>query len=168
MTTEGVQRDGEPARGQDSLRGQDTLRAADDDRQWVADRLRVALDQGRLRLAEYHDRLRIAYQARTYAELNALLDDLPPSTMTAVVPAPNQSPAPPAARVKASGTMPTAMVVLWTVWGGAVAINVVVWLLVMVGTGEAVYPWPMWVAGPSGAALLAVTWGVREIRRSRR
>jgi hypothetical protein len=171
MTAQGEERETQ------RTRDEDRLRAADEDRQWVADRLRIALDQGRLRLAEYDDRLRLAYAATTYAELNALLDDLPSpaaAAASAVTPAPQHSPEPAAspALSGASGKpykrMPTALMVLWTIWGGAVAINVVVWLLVMVGTGHAIYPWPMWVAGPSGAALLATTVGVQEIRRSKR
>jgi hypothetical protein len=49
-----------------------------------------------------------------------------------------------------------------------VGINIVAWLLVMAGNGHWVYPWPAWVAGPSGVALFTVTVGVQEIRRSRR
>ncbi|GAA5180611.1 DUF1707 domain-containing protein [Rugosimonospora acidiphila] len=167
MTAQGDERRDQRSRPEDGLR------AADEDRQWVADRLRLALDQGRLRLAEYDDRLRVAYAARTYAELNALLDDLPPPVApgaAAVVPAATPTSQPAAAPTPANQEwrMPTALMVLWTIWGGAVLINVVVWLLVMVGTGQAVYPWPMWVAGPSGAALLATTIGVREIHRHRR
>lgn len=175
MTAQGEERESH------RTRDEDRLRAADEDRQWVADRLRIALDQGRLRLAEYDERLRLAYAATTYAELNALLDDLPSpaaAAASAVTPAPQHSPAPSAVPTpspsptseqdKPFKRMPTALMVLWTIWGGAVAINLVVWLLVMVGTGHAIYPWPMWVAGPSGAALLAVTVGVQEIRRSKR
>ncbi|HEY2669332.1 MAG TPA: DUF1707 domain-containing protein [Rugosimonospora sp.] len=166
MTAQGDERESQ------RTRDEERLRAADDDRQWVADRLRIALDQGRLRLAEYDDRLRIAYAARTYAELNALLDDLPPPTApsaAAVMPAAAHVPeSPPAPAKPPYKRMPMALLVLWTIWGGAVAINVVVWLLVMVGTGHAIYPWPMWVAGPSGAALLATTVGVQEIRRNKR
>ncbi|GIH17946.1 DUF1707 SHOCT-like domain-containing protein [Rugosimonospora africana] len=171
MTAQGEERESH------RTRDEDRLRAADEDRQWVADRLRIALDQGRLRLAEYDDRLRLAYAATTYAELNALLDDLPSpaaAAASAVTPAPQHAPEPstpstsPGPSGKPYKRMPTALMVLWTIWGGVVAINLVVWLLVMVGTGEAIYPWPMWVAGPSGAALLAVTVGVQEIRRSKR
>ena len=64
--------------------------------------------------------------------------------------------------------LPTALIVLWIIWGGVVGINLVAWLLVMAGTGHWVYPWPAWVAGPSGVALLTVTLGVQEIRRNRR
>jgi hypothetical protein len=58
------------------------LRAADVDRQTVADRLRVALDEGRLDLAEFDARLQRAYAARTYTQLNQLLADLPPQPST--------------------------------------------------------------------------------------
>ena len=53
------------------------LRAGDADRERVAERLRTALDEGRLNLYEYDDRLREAYAAKTYGELDALLADLP-------------------------------------------------------------------------------------------
>jgi hypothetical protein len=46
----------------------------------------------------------------------------------------------------------TAMRVLATVWASAVAVNVVVWLLVSLGNGDAAYPWFVWFA-PSGAVL---------------
>ena len=51
------------------------LRAGDADRERVADRLRIALDEGRLNLYEYDERLRDAYAARTYAELDKLLGE---------------------------------------------------------------------------------------------
>src|SRR5258708_6758814 len=91
MTAHHAEQDGQQSTGDDRLR------AADDDRQWVAERLRAALDQGRLRLAEYDERLRLAYQAQTYAELNLLLDDLPPAIVggTVAVAQPHQQPAVP-------------------------------------------------------------------------
>jgi hypothetical protein len=144
-------------------RGDERLRAADDDRQWVADRLRSALDQGRLGLIEYDDRVRSAYQAQTYAELNALLDDLP-SMHPGTVATPHPAEAPVATPRAAGRPLPTALVVLWTIWGAVVGINLVVWLIVMVSTGEWLYPWPVWVAGPAGVALFAVTSGVQHLR----
>ena len=57
---------------------------------------------------------------------------------------------------------------LWTIWLTAVAINLIVWVLVSGTTGELIYPWPVWVAGPSGAALFAVSAGITAIRRGRR
>ena len=57
--------------------------------------------------------------------------------------------------------------VLWTIWLAAVSINIVVWALVSATTAHPMYPWPLWVAGPYGAALLAVSAGVTQVRRSR-
>jgi hypothetical protein len=170
MTAHHAEQDGQRSTGDDRLR------AADEDRQWVAERLRAALDQGRLRLAEYDDRLRLAYQAQTYAELNLLLDDLPPAIVGGTVAVTQQHPpqvpagsqAAPHEAADSGRGLPTALTVLWIIWCGVVGINIVAWLLVMVGQGGWVYPWPAWVAGPSGVALLTVTVGVQEIRRSRR
>ena len=66
------------------------LRAGDTDRERVAERLRLALDEGRLNLYEYDERLRDAYGAKTYSELDALLADLPnvtPPSQSQLVPA---------------------------------------------------------------------------------
>lgn len=63
---------------------QDHLRASDADRQRVADRLRQAMDEGRLTLLEYDERLRAAYAALTYGELAMVTNDLPASTPPAV------------------------------------------------------------------------------------
>ena len=41
------------------------------------------------------------------------------------------------------------------VWTSVVALNVVIWLLVSLGTRTVVYPWPLWVAGPWGIAIFA-------------
>ena len=59
------------------MEGRDGMRAADADRQLVADQLRVAVDEGRLDLHEYDERLQRAYASRTYGELDALVTDLP-------------------------------------------------------------------------------------------
>jgi hypothetical protein len=147
----------------------DSLRAADVDRQHVADQLYAALNEGRLDLGEYDERVRNAYAARTYADLDNLLTDLPPpAPQNNEVAVPQRKPPTPTAPTGSRPKrLPTALMVLWTVYGGIVAINVVVWFLVAITAGP-VYPWPIWVAGPPGAALLAVTVGVQAIRRSNR
>ena len=53
------------------------MRAADTDREQVAEQLRSAHSEGRLDLAEYDERVRRAWEARTYGELKALTADLP-------------------------------------------------------------------------------------------
>ncbi|MFH8337471.1 DUF1707 domain-containing protein [Streptomyces sp. AM6-12] len=52
-------------------------RAGDADRESVAERLRVAAGDGRIDLADLEERLDRAYSAKTYAELDVLVADLP-------------------------------------------------------------------------------------------
>ncbi len=48
---------------------QHKMRTSDRDRQQVVDRLRSALEDGRLTMEEYVDRMEVAYQAATYGDL---------------------------------------------------------------------------------------------------
>jgi hypothetical protein len=144
------------------------MRASDADRQEVVDRLRAALDEGRLKMEEYIDRMGLASEALTYGELVPLYADLPENTSVArldpaLAPAAQPQAPPPAAAARHG--LPTALKVLWTIWGAIVAVNVVIWALVSATTAHLIYPWPVWVAGPLGAILLAVTFGVTQIRR---
>jgi hypothetical protein len=141
------------------------LRVADRDRQAAAERLRLALGEGRLDLLEYDDRLAKAYAAVTYGDLEPLFTDLPPTSAMAepvVPPTPNPRPAP--RPVPSAARLPTALKVLWTIWVAVVAINLTVWVLVSVGNGEPDYFWPMWLLVP-GAALFAVSAGILGMRR---
>jgi hypothetical protein len=52
-------------------------RASDRDREQTAERLRHAAGEGRLFPEELEERLRAAFAARTYGELDALVEDLP-------------------------------------------------------------------------------------------
>ncbi|WP_347813947.1 DUF1707 domain-containing protein [Actinomadura sp. KC06] len=54
------------------------MRASDADRDEVADRLREALAEGRITPEEHAERIDVVYQAKTYAELEPVLSDLPP------------------------------------------------------------------------------------------
>jgi hypothetical protein len=137
----------------------ESLRAADADRQKVADQLKFALDEGRLSLHEYDDRVRLAYASTTYKELLQLVSDLPkPGLNAADVRARRQAQARREAR-----RLPVALIVLWTIWGSVAAINLVVYALVAMTAPEWVYPWPVWLLAP-GAALAVVTVGVQVIR----
>ena len=53
------------------------LRASDADREQIAERLRKAAAEGRLLAEELEQRIGAAFSARTYGELDALVDDLP-------------------------------------------------------------------------------------------
>ncbi len=145
------------------------MRASDSDRQQVVDRLRAAMEDGRLKMDEYMDRMGRAYEAVTYGDLASLHADLPATPAgkrAAAVPA--VVPQADLARHGVFAELPTALKVLWTIWLVPVAINIVVWALVSGTSGHLVYPWPLWVAGPSGAALFAVSAGVTAARRGRR
>jgi hypothetical protein len=54
-----------------------TLRASDADRERAVERLRQAATEGRLLTEEFEQRLEAALSARTYAQLDALVADLP-------------------------------------------------------------------------------------------
>src|SRR5262249_41568287 len=148
---------------------QQHMRASDADRQEVVDRLATALEEGRLKMEEYAERMGLAYEAVTYGDLAALSADLAeagPGTKREGAPAVAVPQA--AAPRGVVADLPAALKVLWTIWLAAVAINLIVWVLVSGAAGDLVYPWPVWVAGPAGAALLAVSAGVTAIRRGRR
>lgn len=139
------------------------MRASDVDRKAVADRLNAAHDAGMLTLSEFDTRVGAAWQATTRGDLAALTADLPEVSVQPVVPAtPPPAAARPAAPVARRGS-PTAMRVLYTIWGSILAVNVVVWLLVCVTSTELIYPWFAWLLVP-GAALGVISWSLRGHR----
>src|SRR5262249_49392676 len=127
-------------------------------------------DEGRLSLGEYDDRLKDTYSARTYGDLDQILKDLPGFHAVAdseLTPAEPMSP-PPAALQGGQKTRsnPQWLIGIWSAWLVAVSVNIVIWALVSISNGEAVYFWPMWVAGPWGAVLLASTLSTRAMNNS--
>ncbi|MFD0783397.1 DUF1707 domain-containing protein [Micromonospora azadirachtae] len=137
------------------------MRAADADRQVVAEQLRVALDEGRLDLHEYDERLRHAYAARTYGELDALLTDLP-----GVTPPGAAQLAVPEGQPVVAGALPVGrpatsrwLLRVWLPYLQVVPIVLAVWAITSVAAGDLLYFWPGWVAGPWGALLLVRTVG---------
>jgi hypothetical protein len=148
----------------------DHLRAADADRQAVADRLRVALDEGRLDFHEYDTRLRDAYAARTYGELSRLIADLPGTVAperSAVASFATADPAAPAAPTPPAGSAAPAgstrdvtlrwLLATWDDYFGAVSICVAIWLAIALAEDDTQGFWPIWVAGPWGAYLAFTT-----------
>jgi len=137
------------------------MRAADSDRQFVAEQLQQALNQGRLTLTEYDERLQQAYAARTYGELDGLLGDLPtvaPAAKSQVANAAPGSLAEPG-QIVGSGSgsgrrgAPGWLLAGWGGWLSTSLTCTVIWLL----TNPTGFPWPLWVAGPLGAVLLGRT-----------
>jgi hypothetical protein len=139
------------------------MRAADADRVAAAERIRTALNEGRLDLAEYDERVRRAYAAKTYAELDELLADLPVAVPGASVVAPAgagtslpiMEPAgAPMARPEATRRW------LMATWGHYLQVNALVigiWLAICLMSGGFHYFWPGWVALPWGVVLLVTT-----------
>ncbi|HEY6597315.1 MAG TPA: DUF1707 domain-containing protein [Asanoa sp.] len=138
----------------------DDMRAGDADREAVAERLRAALDEGRLDLHEYDERLQRAYGAKTFGDLHGLLDDLP-----GTVPPGRARLAPVTGATPATNPLPEvgpALTIRWLadVWDryfGVVAIVVAIWAVISLMSGDLIYFWPGWVAGPWGAVLLVQT-----------
>lgn len=133
------------------------MRAADADRERYAVRVRHALEDGRLTLDEMDQRLREVYAAKTFGDLDLLVADLPAtrpaehSELAPVAPATPSTSVPPS-RHEEAPKLPVWLSASWRLWLVVVAINLVIWFLVAVSTGDAPYFWPMWVAGPWAAA----------------
>lgn len=147
------------------------MRASDADRQQVIERLRTALDEGRLKMDEYLERMGQASEAVTYGDLAPLYADLPVTGSVVprepATPAPAAGPLPAVARRGFAG-LPAPLRVLWTIWAAAVSVNLVIWVLVSATTAQLIYPWPLWVACLWGAILLAVSVSVGHGRRDQR
>jgi hypothetical protein len=127
--------------------GREGMRAGDSDRKAVADQLKTALDEGRLDLSEYDERLQQTYAAKTFADLDGLLDDLP-----GTVP-PQQSQVQPATPAGAPAPAPAHSVAAqWARWtgpyGGAFLVCVLIWAVTSASAGHLVYFWPVWMLIP--------------------
>jgi hypothetical protein len=134
-----------------SRMAQEGMRAGDGDRQRVADRLREALDEGRLDLSEYDERVQQAYGAKTYGELEGLLADLPgtvPVEKARVEPyTAAASPDHPVKDRRSGPAFPGILAVF--------VVCTVVWAMSSLGSGEWHYFWPGWLLIPVVWALLA-------------
>ena len=124
------------------------MRAGDSDRQAVVDQLKKALDEGRLDLGEYDERLQRTYAAKTYQDLEGLLDDLPgtvPVQHSQVQPA-----SAPSSPVAAPAAQPvTEHIARWLgPYGGVFAVCVLIWVITSVSAGELTYFWPVWMLFP--------------------
>ncbi|MEU0549369.1 DUF1707 domain-containing protein [Micromonospora sp. NPDC005979] len=143
--------------------GRDGMRAADADREAVAERLRAALNEGRLDLHEYDERLQRAYAARTYAELDPLLSDLPPMSPPAqpALRAPSTVAQPSTGRLApfAPGDTSRWLGDVWFPYLKVLAIVVTIWGVTSLLSQELLYFWPAWVAGPWGVVLVLRTVG---------
>jgi hypothetical protein len=122
------------------------MRAADSDREAVADKLKLALEEGRLDLAEYDERVRRTYAAKTYGDLDGLLDDPRPAS-------PASTPA--GAAPQRPGSRGGQLVRAWLGgFGGIFLLCTVIWLVSSLGSGELQYFWPVWLLIPTAFGLI--------------
>jgi hypothetical protein len=128
--------------------GREDMRAGDGDRQKVADQLKTALDEGRLDLSEYDERLQKTYAAKTYGDLSGLLDDLP-----GTVPVEHSqvqayhAPAGPASTQPPSSAAHRA--IAWAgPYGGLIAVCVIIWAISSFNAGHLTNFWPAWMLIP--------------------
>ena len=151
-----------------------SLRAGDADRQAVAERLRVAQDEGRITLAEYDERLGRAYAAATFAQLRELTADLPDQS-SPDRPSPDQSspdrsrPARPGrdrpGRDQRGKAQPRRRAELpdqrWRALAGFARVAVLligIWAVTVLATGHVVFFWPLFPLVFCGLAILSRGW----------
>jgi hypothetical protein len=116
------------------------LRISNADRDKAIQQLQAALDEGRIDLAEFDERTKTAYEAKTNAELDLIFDDLPGGRpkVAEVVPAAD-SPAAPARRAGVLRRLPALR--------GLITVGLMctgIWFATWIGTGEVPYFWPIW------------------------
>ncbi|TDD75719.1 DUF1707 domain-containing protein [Actinomadura darangshiensis] len=133
------------------------VRASDADRDRVAVSLREHCAEGRITMDELQERLDAVYGAKTLGQLQEVTSDLPEEDLYQLpVPASQAKSTASPARPDLAALAPQRMRAMWGAWATVSAINVTVWLIILITSG-AVYPWWIWVAGPWGAILLMRT-----------
>jgi hypothetical protein len=118
------------------------IRISDADRAAAAERLRVALDEGRLDLTEYDERVRSAYAATTYGELEPVTADLPPVTV-------------PAVKETAAAVERRKWLDEWREWLGGAVIMITIWGATSLVSGSLHAFWPAIPLGIWAAVLVA-------------
>ena len=133
------------------LMGREGMRAGDGDRQQVVDRLKTALDEGRLDLHEYDERIQRAYAAKTYGDLDGLLGDLPgtaPRQRSQIEPQWAAEPVRPAEPGQQCGSAAKGGRSPVSGMFGVFLICTLVWAISSVASGGLVYFWPVWLLIP--------------------
>lgn len=134
--------------------GREQMRAADEDRRNVAEQLRLALEEGRLDLNEYDERVQQAYSAKTYADLDGLLTDLPNAAPVVPIPPPGELLVDDKQAEKATRVW---LAHVWGSWPKALVFFTLIWGVTALASNDLVFYWPVWVLGPWGVVLLLRT-----------
>ena len=146
-----------------SSSGDGRLRAGNADREKVVAQLNAAFAEGRLDVTELDERVSAAYAAKTLGELVPLTADLPGGQQKAAAPARREDRPP--ARPNAPGPA-----VRWAPVTGALGlflVNVLIWGIISVSTGNLIYFWPIWTAIPLALALIGMVAGSGDARDRR-
>lgn len=146
----------------------DKLRIGDSDRELVSRLLKSAVDEGRLTLAEYDERLQHVYEAKTVGDLTPVTNDLMGTGrgVLAVSDSGELRTQRPVNRTPKQRGTPVWIKWIWFSWGVPVALCATIWLIIfLTGGGETQGFWPLWVAGPLGAIMGAITLMERTIIR---
>jgi hypothetical protein len=142
------------------------MRASDADRDACAERLAIALQEGRLDLAEYERRLDTAMRAVVLGDLRSLTADLPPPPPPAVADPPES-----ALTAAGRGTLVSPWkdwVDEWRWWLGGAVIMTGIWGVTSV-MSEGLLPfWPLVPLGIWAAILVAAAIWPDENSGSRR
>jgi hypothetical protein len=128
------------------------LRISDADRAAAAERLRIAVDEGRLDLTEYDARLRAAYAATTYGELEPITVDLPAVPEAKL----------PAAKASAAAVERRKWLNEWREWMGGAIIMIAIWGTTSLVNGSLHPFWPAIPIGIWAAVLVAGALGKKE------
>jgi uncharacterized protein DUF1707 len=131
------------------------IRASDADRDRAAEALREHHALGRLSIEEFQERLDRVYEAKTLGDLDDLMSDLPAIDLYQLpIPAGHRFVPPRVPAASAHDRMSPAWRAAWASWASVTLVCVVIWLIAAVSGGAGFF-WPIWVAGPFGAVLLA-------------
>lgn len=137
---------------------QGKLRISNADRDKAIAQLQAALDEGRIDLAEFDERAKTAYEAKTNAELDLIFDDLPGGRPKEGEVVPAESAAVPE-QERPRGPRFHQLPAL----RGLVTVGVIttgVWIASSVASGEWGYFWPIWpILGLSIATVLQLVNG---------
>jgi hypothetical protein len=131
------------------------IRASDADRERAVAQLRQHLSDGRLTLEEFTERVDEAYAARTTADIERALRELPHISVRGSVPA-GFGPVAASRRhdLQQRRNLRSSLV-------GYAAINamlLLIWLVTCIATGDLQYFWPIWPMLGMGIGVIAQAW----------
>lgn len=133
------------------------LRVSDVERTRVEERLRRAQEVGQLDLAEFDERVRATWAARTRGELERVIADLPEPPLAGSAVAKRS-------RVFSDTGGGTAMRVLTIIWTCLAVVNTTAWGILAL-TGIVAHPWPLWLLVPGAALAVLYAFGIGRPQR---